>query len=186
MFGTARSRAVFGATAPFFFLLFLAAAPADSADKAAEPRKPAFDLKPPVKSGKQGLFVDEVISMKDLLARQKRGGKLVIFDARSKHSYDSAHIAGAVLPLRAEFYNEEEKFRKGLIKNLPDREKELVESVKGLDRKTPIVTYCSDDCHAGAVLLLQLKRLGFTDVLALEEGFQTWEKAGHPVEKASA
>ncbi len=120
--------------------------------------------------------------MKDLSELRKRENKLVIFDARGKQSYDQLHIAGALLPLSQEYYEKQEQFRKGLIKSLPDKDKDLASSVIKYPKSTPMVTYCNDNCQASAVLLLQLKHLGFTDVRALDDGVQNWKKAGYPAE----
>lgn len=193
----ARLRRISGAAAPFFFLLlFVSVSPAaealkdpktakDAKPAAPEPRKIPFEISVTSKVVKHGLFAEELISMEELQKILDRGDKVLILDARGKQSYDSGHVKGAVLPLTDGFYEKEEQFRKGLIRSLPDREKDLAVSAKRFEKSTPIVTYCSDECQASAVLLIQLKRLGFADVRALSDGFQTWQKSGHPVEAAS-
>ena len=184
---TARFRNVLGAAAPFFFLLvFSVSAPAAvstaSSPQAEGPAKnPPFEL---AKKTSHGLFPEEIISIQDLRARQTEGKKTVILDARGKQSYEAGHIAGAVLPLTPAFYAQEEKFRQGLLKMPPDREKDLPAGVAQYDKNATVVTYCNDECQAGAVLLIQLKRLGFKDVFALDPGYQSWQKAGYPVEPA--
>ena len=130
---------------------------------------------------KHGLFAEELISVRELREIQELKGTVTIFDARSKRDYDLAHIQGAVLPLTPGFYEKEELYRKGVVKNPPDRESSLRESMKRYAKDTPIVTYCSVDCQASAVLLIQLKQQGFTNVRALSEGFQVWQEAGYPV-----
>ena len=131
---------------------------------------------------KYGLFAEEIISVKDLRRRQIHKERFVLLDARGKSSYDEGHISGAVLPLTAGYYEKEELFRKGLLKNPPDREADLKESMKKYSKETPIVTYCNVNCQASAVLLLQMKHLGFTDVRAMTDGFEKWQAAKYPVE----
>ena len=131
---------------------------------------------------KYGLFAEEIVSMKGLHEMQARKEKFVLLDARGKSSYDQEHIAGAILPLTGRYYEKEDLFRKGLLKALPDRDADLAESMKKYPKEMPIVTYCSVDCQASAVLLLQLKRLGFINVRAMTDGFQNWQAAGYSVE----
>ena len=136
---------------------------------------------------KHGVYPEEVISMKELRDMLMKKKNLLIFDARGKKSYDEAHILGALLPLSEDYYHAEELFRTGVIKNMTaDRDKDLADHIKQYPRNVPVVTYCNDGCQAGSVLLLQLKRLGFTDVRVLDEGFQTWQKTGGPVSSSNA
>ena len=130
---------------------------------------------------KSGLFPEEVISMKDLRAKQLGNEKFVLLDARSKESYDTLHITGAVLPLSPEYYKAEELFRFGLVKEVPDREKDLAAAMKKYPKDMPIAAYCNDHCSASAVLVLKLKEFGYTHVRAMEPGIQSWQTAGYPV-----
>ncbi len=130
-----------------------------------------------------GLNDDEVISEEALRDKVLGKEKFVLLDARSKRSYDEGHIQGAILPLTAEFYRQEALFAQGVVRKLPDREKTLASAMRRTPKDAEIVTYCNDDCQAGAVLLFQIKRLGFANVRALEGGFQSWEKKGYPVKK---
>lgn len=132
-----------------------------------------------------GLNDDEVISSDVLRAKMLRGEKLVVFDARTKRSYGEGRVAGALLPLSDEYYRKEALFAQGIVKKLPDRSRALAEGTRKYPKNTPIVTYCNTGCQSGAVLLYDLKRLGFTDVRDLEDGFQVWESKGYPVERNS-
>lgn len=132
-------------------------------------------------SSKNGLFPEEIISMKDLRAKQVQNEKFLLLDARGKESYDAAHIPGAVLPLSEEYYKAEDLFRFGLVKEVPDREKDLAATIQKYPKDTPIVTYCNDHCSASAVLALKIKQLGFTNVCAMDPGIQSWQEAGYPV-----
>ncbi len=133
------------------------------------------------KPGKNGLFPEETISMKELRAKQLAHEKMVLLDARGKGSYDATHITGAVLPLSAEYYKAEELFRAGLVKAVPDRDKDLAAAVQKYPKNTPMVAYCNDGCQASAVLVLQLKHLGFANVRAMDDGIQSWQAKGYPV-----
>ncbi len=131
---------------------------------------------------KAGLLADEVISMEELRNKQIRNERFVLFDARTKQSYDEGHIQGARLPLSADYYKKQELFRMRVLSRMPDMDKELVKSVKAFPKDKAIVTYCNDKCQASAVLALKLKSLGFKSVRAMEGGFQSWKKKGYPVE----
>lgn len=134
-----------------------------------------------------GVYPEEVISMKELRDMQMKKRKILIFDARAKKSYDDGHIEQALLPLSENYYRTEELFRTGIIKSMTlDRDKDLADHMNQYPKNIPVVTYCSDGCQAGSVLLLQLKRLGFTDVRVLDDGFQTWQKNGYPVSSRHA
>lgn len=114
-------------------------------------------------------------------ADEEFGAKLTIYDARSRQSYEQGHIRGAKLPLTPEFYKEQELFRLRVTNTPPDMDEALRRATDGADRSAPIVTYCDAECGASKVLLHKLKALGFTDVRALQGGYQAWEEAGLPV-----
>lgn len=143
------------------------------------PAAPEIDLAT-AKAGPSGLFPEEMISVDELYALQQSDKKLLILDARGKSSYDGGHILGAELPLTREHYQQEELFRQGIVKKAPEHTKALQKGMKKYPKTTEIVTYCNNECHASAVLLLELKRMGFKNVRAMEEGFQTWQQKGYP------
>ncbi len=134
---------------------------------------------------RHGLFPEEIISMKDLRKMQTYRKSFLLLDARGKSTYSEAHIAGAKLPLSPEYYRQEELFRTGILQKAPDRDRDLAASMNPVPKNKPIVTYCNDDCQASSVLLLQLKHMGFTDVRAMDDGFQSWQKKGYPVEASA-
>ena len=139
------------------------------------------------KVGTKGLPAEMLISAEELRQSQLKGKRLILFDARSQTSYQQAHIKGAVLPLNSEYYKQQELFKKGAIAHLPDADAALAEATKRYPKDKPIIAYCSSGgCQASAVLVLQLKRLGFTNVKDMAEGFETWEKKGYPVSKAAS
>ena len=123
-----------------------------------------------------GLAEDEVISMDALRQKQLDHDRFLLIDARSKKSYDEGHLEGAILPLTADYYKQEELFRLGIIPESPEKEKALAEAMRVYPKDMPIITYCNDHCQASAVLVYKLKKLGFRDARAMEEGYQSWEK----------
>ncbi len=135
-------------------------------------------------SSRKGLPAEMTISADELQKKQLKN--IVLFDARSEKSYQESHIQGALLPLTSEYYQQENLFKKGLSSHSPDEDKALRENMKKYSKNTPIVTYCSSGgCQASAVLALQIKRLGFKDVRAMEDGIQTWTKKGYPIQTGS-
>ncbi len=133
-----------------------------------------------------GLFPDEIISADGLKEAFDRHESFILFDARNKESFESAHIQGAVLPCTDEYRQKEALFKNGLVPHAPDPEKALETATQKYSSNTPIVTYCNVGCHASAMLAVRLKQLGFTNVKSMEEGFQAWEKKGYPVARASS
>ena len=133
---------------------------------------------------RKGLPEEMVISAGELHQQQLKGKKILLLDARQPLSYQEVHVKGAILPLTAEYYQQQNLFKGGKINHAPDEDVALVENMKKYAKNTPIVAYCSSGgCQASAVLALRLKRMGFTDVKAMEDGVQTWEKKGYPVER---
>jgi len=130
---------------------------------------------------KGGLTDEEVISEEALRSQLLEKKLLLLLDSRSKRSFDAAHIEGASLPLADDYYRQEDLFASGLIPKMPDRALALKNAMQKHPKDIPIVTYCSDDCQSGAVLLYDIKKLGFQNVRMLETGFQSWEGKGYPV-----
>ncbi len=130
---------------------------------------------------KNGLFPDELVSAETLLQKINNKESFLLFDARSKKSFDESHIMGASLPLTEEYYRQEDLFKDGLMKTPPDRAEALKTAMATIPKDTPIITYCNTGCHASSVLVLQLKQLGYAQAKAYEDGFQTWQQKGHPV-----
>jgi rhodanese-related sulfurtransferase len=126
------------------------------------------------------LSPEEAITPEELKGLMDTRADLIVFDARARRSYNAGHIQGAVLPLGDEFYRQHELFEQKIISTAPDRARALAEAVKEVPKDKPIVTYCNKDCSASVSLLLELKRLGFTRVQAMEAGFQAWEEKGYP------
>ncbi len=133
-----------------------------------------------------GLNADELVRPEEVTAMMESKKRLLIFDARSKRSYDESHVRGALLPLGMDYYRQEELFRTAKLRTPPDVEKALAAHMKRYPKDAQIITYCSDACQASAVLTLRLKRMGFTNVRAMHPAFETWRQKGYPVEGVSA
>ena len=125
----------------------------------------------------------ERISADELRSEQMAKKDLVLLDARDRKSYEDGHVAGAKLPLSENFYRQQGLYDTQITSTAPDRNAALAEAMKDTPKEAAIVTYCNTDCRASVHLLLSLKSLGFSNVKAMEEGFQAWEAKGYPVER---
>ncbi len=131
---------------------------------------------------KLGLYPEERISSDELRQKQLKAEPFVVFDARDRQSYQQMHMEGAVLPLSDDYYEKQKLFRERRTSTPPDVNMALAENMKKYPKDTPIVTYCnSGGCQASAVMALQIKRMGFNNVRALEDGIQIWQEKGYPV-----
>jgi rhodanese-related sulfurtransferase len=128
-----------------------------------------------------GLLPGEVISMEEVMKLKEKREYFLLLDARGKRNYEAGHIVGAKLPLTKTYYQQEDLFKDAIIKDPPNTEAALEESMKKYPKGMTIVIYCSDECHASAVLLFKLKKLGFTNVRAMVPGYQSWQRKGYPV-----
>ena len=126
------------------------------------------------------LLPEEAVTTDELMGLMSKKADLIVFDARPRKSYNAGHIQGAVLPMDDEYYRQYELFQQKIISTAPDRNRALADAMKEVPKQKLIVTYCNRDCSASVSLLFELKRLGFTQVQAMEEGFQAWEEKGFP------
>jgi len=124
----------------------------------------------------------ESVGADELWALRQSHADLVLFDARSKREYDTAHIAGAELPLPLTYYNDLALYNARVLPDKPNISDTLAVATKTLAKDRAIVTYCNRNCTASANLLRELKKLGFTNVRSMEEGLQAWKEKGYPVE----
>lgn len=166
---------IYAMTAWVFLLPSLLQSGAVLADPAAAPAPSESQV------STQGLPVEEVISAEDLRKMQLENRNFLLFDARSKKSYDLAHIKGAILPLPTEYYRQMDLYLAKIVMVSPDSDKALKEATASYAPDMEIVTYCNKNCGASAHLLIQLKRLGFTRVKAMVEGIDVWMDRGYPV-----
>ena len=124
---------------------------------------------------------EEKISADQLRKEQLQETSPLVLDARGQNDFHAAHIEGAVLPLADEFYRQSELYRLQIVNEAPDVDESLKNYMQTIPKDTAIVTYCSKDCPAAAVLLFKLKELGFKNVRVMEEGIQAWIDKGYPV-----
>lgn len=130
-----------------------------------------------------GLLPEELVTMGELRELLAAKADLMLIDARSRRSYEEAHIEGAVLPRTKEYYDAVRLYELKMIPSMPDEDAALREGMKAVPKQKPIVTYCNTDCSASSVLLFKLKGLGYKNVRSMEDGIQAWEKKGYPVIK---
>jgi len=103
----------------------------------------------------------ELIDLEELLS----AGALLI-DARSFHSYQQEHLAGALSLPFADFVGQIEKF------------KQLI----SVDQT--LITYCGGyGCPDSFDLGARLIQEGYLDVLVYEGGLPEWKDAGRPLER---
>ncbi len=127
------------------------------------------------------LAADEKITVDELRQLQVSNEPVVLLDARAQKTYAESHILGAVLPYDDEFYRVGEMFRLGIVGTPPEADPALVKGMEKYPKNAKIVTYCNSNCKSSAKLLFRLKRLGYTDVRAMEEGIDGWKAKGYPV-----
>ncbi|MDA8133046.1 MAG: rhodanese-like domain-containing protein [Desulfobacteraceae bacterium] len=94
-----------------------------------------------------------------------RENKAVFLDARDKALFDEGHIKGAKsLP----WYEVDDHFQ---------------QVVPGLDRQTPVITYCDgESCNLSHELALFLKNMGFAEARVLVNGWTVWTENNLPIE----
>jgi rhodanese-related sulfurtransferase len=108
-----------------------------------------------------------------------------VLDARNKKNYDEAHIAGAELPLEPEFYTQMDLYKHGILPQEPDHIVSLKKKLSKFSKDQPIMTYCNSNYKASTYALFDIKKLGYTNVRAMEEGIEVWQAKGYPVEVAA-
>lgn len=123
----------------------------------------------------------DIISIEELKELMNKKANILLFDAREKVVYDQGHIEGASLPMPLVYYQEKQLLATGVIGKPFDVDESLAEKMKDTPKEFLIVTYCNSNCGASANLLRRLQRLGFINVRSMKDGYQAWEKAGHPV-----
>lgn len=91
-------------------------------------------------------------------------GRLPLFvDVREMAEWDKSRLPQAIY------------LGKGII------ERDIEALVPDFD--TPMILYCGGG-YRSALSALNLKRMGYTQVLSMDGGFRSWCEAGHPVETA--
>jgi rhodanese-related sulfurtransferase len=97
-----------------------------------------------------------------VLARRKKGEKLILIDVREDNEWAKGRIAGAI------------HLGKGVIERdietaIPDKTKE-------------IILYCGGGFRS-ALSADNLQKMGYRNVLSMDGGWRGWNEAGGPVEK---
>lgn len=98
----------------------------------------------------------------DVIARQKRGEKFFFVDVREESEFAADHAKGAM------------HLGKGVIER--DIEKLIP------DPAADIVLYCGGGFRS-VLAALNLKKMGYTNVISMDGGMRGWRDAGGDVEK---
>lgn len=97
-----------------------------------------------------------------VLARVKKGEKLILVDTREDNEWAKGRIKGAI------------HLGKGVIER--DAEATLT------DKNAEIILYCGGGFRS-ALSADNLQKMGYTNVVSMDGGWRTWNEAGGPVEK---
>lgn len=89
-------------------------------------------------------------------------GKTVIVDVRTAEEFKDGHIKGA--------------------KNIDIMSDDFEAQLAKLDKSQPTLVHCQAGGRSSRALKT-FEKLGFTQVIHLDDGFGGWEAAGKPVEK---
>ena len=89
-------------------------------------------------------------------------GKTVIVDVRTAEEFKEGHIKGA--------------------KNIDVMSDDFEAQLAKLDKTQPTLVHCQAGGRSSRALKT-FEKLGFTQVIHLDDGFGGWEAAGKPVEK---
>jgi len=90
-------------------------------------------------------------------------GEATMIDARDNWDFADGHIANAINIPEFSFNPKDGK-------------------VSALDKERTYIIYCgSDDCDISKRLADQLYKLGFSNILFFEEGFEGWMNSGFPI-----
>lgn len=89
-------------------------------------------------------------------------GKVVIVDVRTADEFKDGHIKGA--------------------KNIDISSDEFEAQIAKLDKNQPTLVHCQAGGRSTRALKT-FQKLGFTQIIHLDDGFGGWEDAGQPVEK---
>ncbi len=101
----------------------------------------------------------------DVVEQWYRRGTTRFVDARGLEQYERAHVYGAVLS--------------------PAQRDSVGGGIDGWPSDDRVVTYCGCPHHLSSIRAAGLKKAGFTDVYALDEGFVgregSWSDSGYPM-----
>jgi mono/diheme cytochrome c family protein/rhodanese-related sulfurtransferase len=134
--------------------------------------EPMAQLPPP--TGKEPLIInpkgkaptwklrdDRFVAVDDVAKAYKAGAKMIIIDARPPSDWMRAHITGAV--------------------SIPYHD---VARLKDVPKDTWVVAYCACPHHLSGIVVDELRKLGHTKAVVLDEGINDWHRKGHPMTAA--
>jgi rhodanese-related sulfurtransferase len=97
----------------------------------------------------------------DVVARRKQGDRFVLVDVREESEFNAARIPGAM------------HIGKGVM------ERDIEEKIP--DTSAAIVLYCGGG-YRSALAAMNLKQMGYTNVISMDGGFRGWKEAGLDVD----
>ena len=102
------------------------------------------------------------VTIADVKAKLDRGEKFVLIDVREESEYAADHLPGAI------------HLGKGII------ERDVEQRVP--DQNTPVVLYCGGGFRS-ALAADNLQKMGYTQVLSMDEGIRGWREKGFALTK---
>jgi rhodanese-related sulfurtransferase len=97
-----------------------------------------------------------------VLARVKKGEKLLLVDVREDNEWAKGRIAGAI------------HLGKGII------ERDVEAAIP--DKNAEIILYCGGGFRS-ALSADNMQKMGYKNVISMDGGWRGWQEAGGPVEK---
>lgn len=101
-------------------------------------------------------------TIQDVVRRRTAGDAFLLLDVREESEWAAGHIPGA----------------RHLGKGIIERDIEAVVP----DPATPLVLYCGGG-YRSALAALNLKHMGYTNVISMDGGFRGWKEQGLEIEK---
>jgi rhodanese-related sulfurtransferase len=101
-------------------------------------------------------------TIQDVVRRRAAGDSFLLLDVREESEWATGHIPGA------------RHLGKGII------ERDIEAAVP--DTATPLVLYCGGG-YRSALAALNLKLMGYTNVISMDGGFRGWREQGLEIEK---
>ncbi len=106
----------------------------------------------------------EECKIEDMIRRRESGDQFLLIDVREESEYAAGRIPGAI------------HIGKGVI------ERDIEEKVP--DPATPLVLYCGGG-YRSALAALNLKLMGYTNVISMDGGFRGWNDRGLEVDRSA-
>ncbi len=101
-------------------------------------------------------------TIQDVVRRRAAGDSFLLLDVREESEWVAGHIPGA------------RHLGKGII------ERDIEAAVP--DTATPLVLYCGGG-YRSALAALNLKHMGYTNVISMDGGFRGWREQGLEIER---